>query len=631
MSANTKQNYYQILGLGYNASDEDIKRSYKKLAVKYHPDKTPDKKHHELFIKIQEAYEILKDPVTKRKYDQANRPHVYNSYATSTFTSSSTSKAKPTKAQGYYGFYQQFYQSHQNADIAEKQRRAEEERAKNDRQNQAARAAKLAKDKMDERLKKEAEEAEERRKRETSVKHESNIHKEREMERERERKKAAEKEKENFSYNDRKRDAYRKEWENPFSHFAQQEDVLDQYFYERHKHAEERFKREDPYSKESRDKRSSQRSETLNESPSAQTDKYNQHGNDSSDPIILDDEDFPEKETNKLNEAFSGNHSSENSLRSSNNAEPDSDSDNNEFVTAMPNISDDTEKDLPNYSNMKGVEQLFSARMNLRPRQEPSRLSHKRRSVSPFRGNHTPTTSYMRDKKPEKTESASKRPKSEKGTFGFDELKNHLGSDIGNVDFSEVLESLPKDTSNGKNRKISEDLTAKLNAKRPRVAEYTNGASKSDTLHIPINKNSVKGHSVPVDTTKHTITMLDLHASPAIHNYKAPNPPRALIDTQITKETWMAYVKSIQKYQLDFLNYKRHIVQYQLERSRKDAEFFDLINNTSACFDVYQQCLERDFKVIHEYTELFRVFTNTMGVYKQNCNWVKLAGEQIDM
>ena len=64
--------YYQILELENNASLDDIKKAYRKLAIKYHPDKNPDNKEHaeEKFKEISQAYEIL---TNKDKYAQDPR------------------------------------------------------------------------------------------------------------------------------------------------------------------------------------------------------------------------------------------------------------------------------------------------------------------------------------------------------------------------------------------------------------------------------------------------------------------------------------------------------------------------------------------------------------------------------
>jgi curved DNA-binding protein len=63
--------YYKILGVDKNASDEEIKKAYRKLARKFHPDLNPnDKDAHKKFQQINEANEVLSDPEKRKKYDQ---------------------------------------------------------------------------------------------------------------------------------------------------------------------------------------------------------------------------------------------------------------------------------------------------------------------------------------------------------------------------------------------------------------------------------------------------------------------------------------------------------------------------------------------------------------------------------
>lgn len=65
------KNYYDILGVGKDADQKEIKKNYRKLAGKYHPDKNPDEpKAEEKFKEVGEAYEVLKDPEKRKLYDQ---------------------------------------------------------------------------------------------------------------------------------------------------------------------------------------------------------------------------------------------------------------------------------------------------------------------------------------------------------------------------------------------------------------------------------------------------------------------------------------------------------------------------------------------------------------------------------
>ena len=67
------EDFYQILGVPRDASQEDIQRAYRKLARTYHPDVNHDPGAEDRFKEVSEAYDVLSDPQTRRRYDAFGR------------------------------------------------------------------------------------------------------------------------------------------------------------------------------------------------------------------------------------------------------------------------------------------------------------------------------------------------------------------------------------------------------------------------------------------------------------------------------------------------------------------------------------------------------------------------------
>ena len=76
-----KREYYEVLGVSKDASSDDLKKAYRKLAKQYHPDMTPgDKTAETKFKEVNEAYEVLNDPAKRQRYDQFGHAGVDPSY-----------------------------------------------------------------------------------------------------------------------------------------------------------------------------------------------------------------------------------------------------------------------------------------------------------------------------------------------------------------------------------------------------------------------------------------------------------------------------------------------------------------------------------------------------------------------
>lgn len=78
---NTKRDYYEILGLSRSATQEEVKKAYRRLAFQYHPDRNKSPDAEEKFKEINEAYEVLSDPQKRANYDRFGRADISGDFA----------------------------------------------------------------------------------------------------------------------------------------------------------------------------------------------------------------------------------------------------------------------------------------------------------------------------------------------------------------------------------------------------------------------------------------------------------------------------------------------------------------------------------------------------------------------
>lgn len=522
------QDYYQTLGLTHRASDEEIKKAFKKLAIKYHPDKTDDEQHHALFIKINEAYETLKGPETRRAYDQtkgynSNYPTASTSTSYTPFSTHTSTSSTYTYTNGnsyrdsYFGVYQLYYRNPFSNIFNRTRQEKSPEKDKQPFENRY----KSDLDEFNERLRTHKDNYQAYTNSRNSPKkehHEDDTPK-----------------REEKTYAARKQEEMRRQWDSPFRQYDP--DRLD-----------EAFKRN-------------------NDSELDHQTTPTSKGRNSSDPIVVEEEPAESEE---------------------------------EFVTVVEDLADDPQV------NTTPFFQARAATLS------PEKLSPHIKTNA--------RTSYMRNEPP-----SSKRQKKSDG-FQFDDLKSTLSKNIDEVDLREILESLPE----LKRQRSSSEQKNTVGSKRPKY-EFTDGTSKADTLHIPINKKSYSSFLAagPEEgLSQKPLTMLDLHASNKIYEFESPVPPNIAVGPQMKDSQWQAYVSAIQSYEHQFLEYKQNIIQYQFERSKKDAQHYDIINSQPESFEVYQNCLNQDVDVLQKYVELLRIYTATMELYKQNCKWMQLRTQK---
>jgi curved DNA-binding protein len=96
------KNHYQILEISKNATQDEVKKAYRKAALKYHPDHNPSDKEAFFFKEIKSSYEVLSNPIKRKQYDNIiKRQNQSKEYKTTYYQYKTT-----TKENVFYGDFQ---------------------------------------------------------------------------------------------------------------------------------------------------------------------------------------------------------------------------------------------------------------------------------------------------------------------------------------------------------------------------------------------------------------------------------------------------------------------------------------------------------------------------------------------
>lgn len=569
--------HYHVLGLPQSASGDEIKKAFRRLSLKYHPDKTSNKEFHELFITVSNAYEVLSNPTSKAVYDQSNgisKSNFSRSTFSNPFTFANSSFKFPRTGTSYYDFHNFF----QGRDASNK--RAEEVRAR-EKQEKAKREM-LDRAREQERVRRELLERqrhqEEKRRAEFSKKLAQDARK---------------REEERYQERARDSDSDDDEGYNSSNPIVLDDDDEAAQAEQAHEVGEKAADAEEEVIAVEDDADIVAEDLELND--------VNANDADVS-PVKEEHHESPLKAEAKTTNTTNSPESTETTSTASTTSEPS--------VHVKEEV-ESLQEEVHNLENNQYKQNEMKRRIaNLlnrpRGRRDLPQKSHRNKNPSPVRTprrGSTPTTKKM------------KMSDDPNDVFTFDDLAKTMGStaDIETVDFNDMLDTLPQERSAkaNKTRKVIDDMSQN---KRPKF-EYSDGTSKAETLHTPLS--FVSGHAVLEQITEFEKSYtIKAGTTP-------PSAPNPVLDPNITQEGWTNYVNLIEGYRTTFFEYKKLVVKYQYDRLEKDQLFYDKINENNSNFEVYQKGLLVDLEVAQVFGELLRVFSNIMSVYKQNCNWMK--------
>ncbi|KAG7664071.1 JJJ2 [[Candida] subhashii] len=679
MSASTYQ-YFQTLGIPPTSSLDEVKKAYKKLSLKYHPDKTSNKEHHEMFIKIKEAYEALKDnPFYNNNTRSRQQQPEESSYM---FTSGGPGPGNGYRRPGGFSYYQ-YYQRQNDEEAAAQAERLRQEMFERLRAEEELRkrkeAEELRKRKEAERLRKEMQErmkaAEELRKQEAErlrkemserTRVEEELRKKEQARRVQEKTKAALDEllrhQEKLAEMEQKRKEHLQEEHEYFQAKSQARRGVEKEEEVRNR----QYNNEDMADRQYREtkERNARERENARQSFFSYTDYYDSsshHGGSSNDPIVVEDDDSSvvvesdeseeeeeeddEEEDDEQDEfTFNSEAHSAPVDTSQFDASFEAGQEEDKYKDRSSPLASSTTEYYQDPDLMSKLNEILESELNAPPKPKA-----KSKSTASYTGWRKNGSSSPKRQQPAATAAPESTPasnipgqartsyvRSHLGTpnkrykpsniFKMDDLGKNLNPDLENVDFSDMYESLPHSQKRPQQKENTTPPNSPMKSSKRRIFEYTNGKSKAETLSTPTNKNPIRGHPVKNEPKSRIprLSMSDLHASPSIQ-FSPPTPPNPNLNPSITRAGWKSYTDLIQSYQKQFLEYKQLIIEYQQERTLKDLHYFEVINGSSENMNVYLCCLARDEEVNNQYMTTLREFVGTMGVYNQNCDWIRIV------
>lgn len=617
--------YYSILGVSRAASQDEMKRQFKKLAVKFHPDKNKDESAHETFLQISKAYETLKDEKLRQEYDKKlgiNNPSIprygfpssfsqYALYATTSRNGTTTTRTQ-TNFRNASSHFASYFETNMRS-YADASKRTYKPPAPDP--NQVAEDAK-------------------RMMKEHIARKQAEYIRNAQKQKQEEEKRRMEQVLRDFTNSTQseppKKEKFRAQsnlWD------IETEDIRKGVFgrarttYDRATHERANGKSNGgfgvPFDPDSG--RNSSR-------PIVVDDDSDSGGSVEDDGDIEDDEDssdlgsassasqYEDANTNHYSDNYHESNDSDD-LKEVDEQDMDDDKAHESFRDDMaanppsegfPNNGDHSfADDVEEYPNTPVSEpDLVEIIADDDDDNELNDLGHKpEKSPEPFASpggkKRQPQRTPSIQQKPSESRNGAKKPR----LSNFDDLRSSLGTNLDDVDFSDFRLTLPGES------KVRQASTSEApeSSKRQRVAEYTDGLTRALTLFTPVNNLRKRDPS-------HLLTVKDLQpkVDPELLIFYN-RPPSIKLSSATTQKEWEIYVARTKVYQQEFNTYRKNVLEFQVQRYEIDTKCQNSIYSDVECLQVYLSCLATEQRVMQRYNEAFQMFQQTMHIFRSNC------------